>query len=136
LTPLVEKGELSELTAFEARYQYGKALNKGIVKTMSKMGVSTVASYVGSQLFEAVGVSEAVLARYFPGFHSRIGGVNLEHLVQSVLALHADAYHPALGEEIEITNHGEYQWRTRRRVAPVQSAHGPKAPARHAREAI
>ena len=108
---LVESGELSELTGFEARYQYGKALNKGIVKTMSKMGVSTVASYVGSQLFEAVGISETVLARYFPGFHSRIGGITLEHIAQSVLALHRGAYHPAVGEAIEIANRGEYQWR-------------------------
>ncbi|MGA2432296.1 MAG: glutamate synthase-related protein, partial [Acidimicrobiales bacterium] len=108
---LVERGELSELNGFEARYQYGKALNKGIVKTMSKMGVSTVASYVGSQLFEAVGISETVLARYFPGFRSRVGGVNLEHIAQSVLALHRGAYHPAVGEAIEIANRGEYQWR-------------------------
>ena len=108
---LVEEGELSELSAFEARYQYGKALNKGIVKTMSKMGVSTVASYVGSQLFEAVGISDGILARYFPGFHSRIGGVTLEHLARSVLEFHASAYHPAPGETVELANRGEYQWR-------------------------
>jgi glutamate synthase (NADPH/NADH) large chain len=108
---LVETGELSELSAFEARYQYGKALNKGIVKTMSKMGVSTVASYVGSQLFEAVGVSETVLSTYFPGFHSRIGGVTLEHIAQSVLALHQSAFHPTVAEAVEISNRGEYQWR-------------------------
>jgi glutamate synthase (NADPH/NADH) large chain len=108
---LVDNGELTELSAYEARYQYGKALNKGIVKTMSKMGVSTVASYVGSQLFEAVGISESVLARYFPGFRSRIGGITLEHVAQSVLALHHGAYRPSVGEAIEIANRGEYQWR-------------------------
>jgi glutamate synthase (NADPH/NADH) large chain len=108
---LIEEGELTELTAFEARYQYGKGLNKGIVKTMSKMGVSTVASYVGSQLFEAVGISEGVLRRYFPGFRSRIGGITLEHIARSVLALHASAYEPVAGERIQITNRGEYQWR-------------------------
>ena len=108
---LVDAGELSDLSAFEARYQYGKALNKGIVKTMSKMGVSTVASYVGSQLFEAVGVSQSVLSKYFPGFHSRIGGITLEHIAQSVLALHQSAFHPAVAEAVEISNRGEYQWR-------------------------
>jgi glutamate synthase (NADPH/NADH) large chain len=108
---LVEEGELDELSAFEARYQYGKALNKGIVKTMSKMGVSTVASYVGSQLFEAVGISDEVLARYFPGFRSRIGGVTLEHVARSVLELHAGAYALAASEPVEIPNRGEYQWR-------------------------
>ncbi len=108
---LVEEGELNEFTAFEARYQYGKALNKGIVKTMSKMGVSTVASYVGSQLFEAVGISHEVLSRYFPGFRSRIGGITLEHIARSVLQLHASAYEPRLGEQVELRNNGEYQWR-------------------------
>jgi glutamate synthase (NADPH/NADH) large chain len=108
---LVEEGELNDLTAMEARYQFGKGLNKGIVKTMSKMGVSTVASYVGSQLFEAVGISEEVLRKYFPGFRSRIGGITLEHIARSVLALHASAYVPARGERIEIRNRGEYQWR-------------------------
>ena len=108
---LVEEGELDELSAFEARYKYGKALNKGIVKTMSKMGVSTVASYVGSQLFEAVGISDEVLARYFPGFRSRIGGVTLEHVARSVLELHAGAYALAAGEPVALPNRGEYQWR-------------------------
>ena len=108
---LVEDGELDELSAFEARYKYGKALNKGIVKTMSKMGVSTVASYVGSQLFEAVGISDEVLARYFPGFRSRIGGVTLEHVARSVLELHAGAYALAAGEPVALPNRGEYQWR-------------------------
>jgi glutamate synthase (NADPH/NADH) large chain len=78
---------------------------------MSKMGVSTVASYVGSQLFEPVGVSDDVLARYFPGFHSRLGGATLEHLASDVLRWHASAFEPAVGESVEITNRGEYQWR-------------------------
>jgi glutamate synthase (NADPH/NADH) large chain len=108
---MVEEGELSDLSAFEARYQYGKALNKGIVKTMSKMGVSTVAGYIGSQLFEAVGVSDQVLCNYFPGFHSRLGGITIDHIGQSVLALHAEGYAPAESEPLELRSRGEYQWR-------------------------
>ena len=108
---LVEKGELTAATSSDARYQYGKGLNKGIVKTMSKMGVSTVASYVGSQLFEAVGVSDDILSRYFPGMKSRMGGVTLERVAQDVLSWHTSAYAPAEGERIEIRNKGEYQWR-------------------------
>jgi glutamate synthase (NADPH/NADH) large chain len=108
---MVEEGELSDLSAFEARYQYGKALNKGIVKTMSKMGVSTVAGYIGSQLFEAVGVSDQVLRNYFPGFHSRLGGITIDHIGQSVLALHAEGYAPAQSEPLELRSRGEYQWR-------------------------
>jgi glutamate synthase (NADPH) large chain len=108
---LVESGELSDLSAFEARYQYGKALNKGIVKTMSKMGVSTVAGYIGSQLFEAVGVSDEVLSRYFPGFHSRLGGVTFAHIAQSVLSLHASAFVAPEAQKVALRNRGEYQWR-------------------------
>ncbi len=106
---LIEEGELTALSAFEARYQYSKTLNKGVVKVMSKMGVSTVASYVGSQLFEPVGVSDDVLARYFPGFRSRVGGVTLEHLASDVLRLHAGAYRDDVATALP--NRGEYQWR-------------------------
>ncbi len=108
---LIEKGELTAASSGDARYQYGTGLNKGIVKTMSKMGVSTVASYVGSQLFEAVGVSDDILSRYFPGMKSRMGGVTLERVAGDVLTWHSDAYAPAEGERIEIRNKGEYQWR-------------------------
>jgi glutamate synthase (NADPH) large chain len=108
---LVHEGELNDLSAFEARYQYGKSLNKGVVKVMSKMGVSTVASYVGSQLFEPVGVSDDILGHYFPGFTSRLGGVTLEHLARDVLRTHAHAFDAEVAERVEIKNHGEYQWR-------------------------
>ena len=108
---LVEAGELTELDSFEARYQYGKSLNKGLVKVMSKMGVSTVASYVGSQLFEAVGLSEDVLSRYFPGFHSRVGGATLERIADDVVRWHDEAYDPPSVDRVQLTNRGEYQWR-------------------------
>ncbi len=108
---LVGTGEITSLEAAEARYQYGKALTKGIVKVMSKMGVSTVASYVGSQLFEAVGIDAEVLARYFPGFSSRVGGITMTHIARATLSLHAHAYRPAAAERVEIVNRGEYQWR-------------------------
>jgi glutamate synthase (NADPH/NADH) large chain len=108
---LVATGDITSIAASEARYQYGKALTKGVVKVMSKMGVSTVASYVGSQLFEAVGIDTDVLANYFPGFHSRVGGITLEHIARSTLQLHASAYRPAPSERVEILNRGEYQWR-------------------------
>ena len=108
---LVASGEIDRLGAFEARYQYAKALTKGVVKVMSKMGVSTVASYVGSQLFEVVGLGEDVLARYFPGLSARVGGATLHHVGSAVLALHERAYHPAPGARVALSNRGEYQWR-------------------------
>ncbi|MDE3094351.1 MAG: glutamate synthase subunit alpha, partial [Acidobacteriota bacterium] len=106
---LVAEGELTEVSARAARYQYAKALTKGIVKTMSKMGVSTVASYVGSQLFETIGISQRVLDAYFPGMRSRLGGVTLEHVASTVLTWHADAF--ANSAPVHLRNRGEYQWR-------------------------
>ena len=108
---LVEVGEISLADATTARYQYAKALTKGIVKVMSKMGVSTVASYVGSQLFEAVGIDDSLLEAYFPGFRSRVGGVTLEHVARAVLATHAEAYTPPPAQRVGLRHRGEYQWR-------------------------
>ncbi len=106
---LVADGEI-ELDAHDARYQYAKALTKGVVKVMSKMGVSTVASYVGAQLFEAVGLSDDVLGRYVTGFHSRLGGATLDDVARGVLRWHSDAYGPRATHR-SLTSRGEYQWR-------------------------
>lgn len=90
-----------------------KALGKGVLKVMSKMGVSTVASYTGAQIFEAVGLSQAVVDKYFTGTVSKLGGVELDTIAQEVARRHAAAY-PRGGiapahRELEIG--GEYQWR-------------------------
>ena len=90
-----------------------KALGKGVLKVMSKMGVSTVASYTGAQIFEAVGLSQAVVDRYFTGTTSKLGGIELETIAEEVARRHATAY-PRGGvlpthRELEIG--GEYQWR-------------------------
>ncbi|PVG83648.1 glutamate synthase large subunit [Nocardioides gansuensis] len=90
-----------------------KALGKGVLKVMSKMGVSTVASYTGAQIFEAVGLSQAVVDRYFTGTTSKLGGIELDTIAEEVARRHARAY-PRGGiapahRELEIG--GEYQWR-------------------------
>ncbi len=90
-----------------------KALGKGVLKVMSKMGISTIASYRGAQVFEAVGLSHAVIDRYFNGTTSRLGGVGLDVLATEVAARHADAY-PASGNpqaHRRLNVGGEYQWR-------------------------
>lgn len=108
---LVKRGEIKPFDSREARYQYGKSLNKGLIKVMSKMGVSTVASYVGSQLFEALGLDQSVLDKYFPGLSSRIGGATTDRLASDVLKMHSSAFTPLTTENVTITNRGEYQWR-------------------------
>ena len=90
-----------------------KALGKGVLKVMSKMGVSTVASYTGAQIFEAVGLSQALVDKYFTGTTSKLGGVELDTIAEEVARRHATAY-PRGGiapahRELEIG--GEYQWR-------------------------
>ncbi|MGW3391551.1 glutamate synthase large subunit [Streptomyces cinereoruber] len=89
------------------------ALGKGVLKVMSKMGISTVASYRGAQVFEAVGLDETFVATYFNGTATKIGGAGLDVVAQEVAARHAKAY-PASGvpsahRALEIG--GEYQWR-------------------------
>ncbi|MEU8666445.1 MULTISPECIES: glutamate synthase large subunit [Streptomyces] len=89
------------------------ALGKGVLKVMSKMGISTVASYRGAQVFEAVGLDEAFVATYFNGTATKIGGAGLDVVAKEVAARHTKAY-PASGiaashRALEIG--GEYQWR-------------------------
>ena len=80
---------------------------------MSKMGVSTVASYTGAQIFEAVGLSQAVVDKYFTGTTSKLGGIELETIAEEVARRHAVAY-PRAGiapAHRELAIGGEYQWR-------------------------
>jgi len=90
-----------------------KALGKGVLKIMSKMGISTVASYTGAQVFEAVGLDHELVERYFTGTSSTIGGIGLNEIAAEVAARHATAY-PANESQrahrrLEVG--GEYQWR-------------------------
>ena len=90
-----------------------KALGKGVLKVMSKMGISTVASYRGAQVFEAIGLSQDLIDTYFTGTPTKLGGIGLDHIAQETAARHAKAY-PTSGispahRALEIG--GEYQWR-------------------------
>ncbi|NEE02249.1 glutamate synthase large subunit [Phytoactinopolyspora halotolerans] len=90
-----------------------KALGKGVLKVMSKMGVSTVASYTGAQIFEAIGLAQDVVDKYFTGTTSRLGGVGLDVIAEEVRRRHVRAYPPggvaAAHRTLEVG--GEYQWR-------------------------
>jgi glutamate synthase (NADPH/NADH) large chain len=92
---------------------YIKASGKGVLKVMSKMGVSTVASYTGAQIFEALGLGSELVERYFTGTVSRLGGIGLDEIAAEVAARHAAA-HPTRPEERahrKLELGGEYQWR-------------------------
>ncbi|MCD4526382.1 glutamate synthase large subunit [Nocardioides sp. cx-173] len=90
-----------------------KALGKGVLKVMSKMGVSTVASYTGAQIFEAVGLSQDLVERYFTGTTSKLGGIGLDTVAEEVARRHARAYPRGgiLPGHRELETGGEYQWR-------------------------
>jgi glutamate synthase (NADPH/NADH) large chain len=110
---LIVTGPLDGLDPKKAVRNYVKALGKGVLKIMSKMGISTVSSYCGAQVFEAVGLENELIQRYFAGTPGRIGGSGLAEIHAEVMARHSKAY-PANAAErshrkLEVG--GEYQWR-------------------------
>jgi glutamate synthase (NADPH/NADH) large chain/glutamate synthase (ferredoxin) len=114
LDELVEKGILpEELSVAEAEAHVVKGIGKGLRKTISKMGISTIQSYCGAQIFEAVGLGAELIDRHFTGTASRIGGIGMETLAQETLAKHARAYGPAGldGQDSLLPVGGVYAWR-------------------------
>ncbi len=94
-------------------YNYVRAAAKGVIKVMSKMGISTVASYASAQIFEATGISQEVMDEYFTGTTSKLGGVGLEEIARECELRHERAF-PDRPEELahrELDLGGEYQWR-------------------------
>ena len=110
---LVRRGIISGVTPEKAMRNLVKALGKGLLKVMSKMGVSTVASYRGAQIFEAVGLSKELVDAYFTGTSSKLGGVGIDVIADEVAARHAVAYPPTGVAPAHRTLNvgGEYQWR-------------------------
>ncbi|HEY8474133.1 MAG TPA: glutamate synthase large subunit [Natronosporangium sp.] len=110
---LVRTGALTGVDTGTAIRNYVKALGKGILKIMSKMGISTVSSYCGAQVFEAVGLDNQLIERYFTGTPGRIGGIGLAEIHAEVAARHARAYpkNPAERAHRSLDPGGEYQWR-------------------------
>ncbi len=110
---LVLQGVITGITPEKAVRNLIKSLGKGVLKVMSKMGISTIASYTGAQVFEAIGLSTEVVDEFFAGTTSRLGGVSLDVIAQETIARHHIAYPP--GGEVPGTKRlpigGEYQWR-------------------------
>ena len=110
---LIREGLLTDVPPQKAIKNYIKAAGKGILKVMSKMGISTVASYTGAQVFEAIGLSKALVSEYFTGTTSRIGGIGIDVLAKEVAMRHHLAFTERPEElayrSLEVG--GEYQWR-------------------------
>ncbi|MFG1611654.1 glutamate synthase large subunit [Nonomuraea wenchangensis] len=107
---LVDSGALP-LDKHKAVRNLIKAYGKGVIKVMSKMGVSTVASYTGAQIFEALGLSQEVIDSCFTGTTSRLGGVGFDVLAEEVAQRHRHAYPRAENAHRRLQVGGEYQWR-------------------------
>jgi len=90
---------------------YIAAVKKGILKTMSKMGISTLRSYAGAQLFEAIGLNRSVVDKYFRGTSSRIAGIGLEEIAQEAIQRHESAFAQRPTEALDLDFGGEYHYR-------------------------
>ena len=112
LSRLREEGFVSfDLHEDEAHLHYLKAIKKGVVKVMSKMGISTVQSYRGAQIFEAIGLAPDFVDRYFTKTVSRIGGIGIDELAAEALSHHHRAFPTREGGVHELGWGGQYQWR-------------------------
>jgi glutamate synthase (NADPH/NADH) large chain len=110
---LIGAGAITDIEPQKAIRNYIKALGKGVLKVMSKMGISTIASYTGAQVFEALGLAEDLVEEYFTGTTSRLGGIGLDVIAEEVAARHARAYpdNPTERAHRTLEIGGEYQWR-------------------------
>lgn len=110
---MAEEGELPGIDGATASSNLMKALGKGVLKIMSKMGISTVSSYCGAQTFEAVGLSQRVVDQYFTGTTTKLSGIELDVVAAEAAERHARAYPELDGssQANELETGGEYQWR-------------------------
>ncbi|MFC1806819.1 glutamate synthase large subunit [Candidatus Omnitrophota bacterium] len=107
---LIENKEI-HLDLKSALKNFNKAIGDGILKILSKMGISTLRSYRGAQIFEALGLDDELIGRCFTGTISRIGGVSLEGIADETIKRHAKAYPEREGGTTCLTSGGVYQWK-------------------------
>ena len=114
LENMANNGRLPEGVTFDkALKNYMKSINKGLLKVASKMGISTLQSYRGAQVFEAIGLNKALVDKYFTGTASRIEGVGLEVLAEEARLKHEHAVRPVTESDTELGVGGNYQYRVR-----------------------
>ncbi|WP_082135972.1 glutamate synthase large subunit [Mycobacterium sp. EPa45] len=113
ISDMIDRGVIEDIDREKALQNYIKAAGKGVLKVMSKMGISTLASYTGSQLYQAIGISQQVLDEYFTGLSCPVGGIDLDDIASDVATRHQLAYldRPDERAHRELEVGGEYQWR-------------------------
>jgi glutamate synthase (ferredoxin) len=111
LGDMIRERILTDVDHGKAVHNYIKALNKGILKVMAKMGISTLQSYCGAQIFEAIGLNPDVVDRYFTGTASRVAGIGMDVIAEEVRRRHDRAFPERPVGPAELDWGGEYQWR-------------------------
>jgi glutamate synthase domain-containing protein 2/glutamate synthase domain-containing protein 1/glutamate synthase domain-containing protein 3 len=112
LDELHQQGKLPEkMEPVQIADNYIAAIKKGLLKTMSKMGISTLRSYTGAQLFEAIGLNRVFIDEYFTGTSSRIGGAGLGEIAQEIVSRHKSAFQQRPAGTLELDFGGEYHFR-------------------------
>ena len=106
---LVDSGEIQDMELKEAEKSFRKAIDNGILKIMSKMGISTVTSYHGGQIFEAIGLRQDLIESCFTGTTSWVAGIGMRELGEDVIAKHRHAFEPSDSRKLE--DHGYYRFR-------------------------
>ena len=112
LENMITQGIITSVDAKKAVKNYIKAAIKGVVKTISKMGISTIQSYCGAQIFEALGVHQSVIDKYFTGTASPIGGIDMDIIAREAQMRHRQAFPERPSHENTLPIGGEYQWRS------------------------
>jgi glutamate synthase (NADPH/NADH) large chain len=106
----IKSGEI-QMDLETAKSHYIKAVNKGLLKVLSKMGNSTLRSYRGAHIFEALGISSAFMDKYFKGISSAIEGIDIEDIANEVIKPHTEAFFPEEGDSTQLRNLGQYSYR-------------------------
>lgn len=108
---MVNENEIEDISFEEALDNYVKANCNGLLKILSKMGICTLQSYHGAQIFEAIGLSEEFINKYFDGTPTRIGGIGIDIIAEEVLKRHKDAFNTIRKPAAELEIGGQYAWR-------------------------
>ncbi|TBL78668.1 glutamate synthase large subunit [Paenibacillus thalictri] len=111
LDDMIRQNLLQGVTHEKAVYNYIKAVTKGVVKVLAKMGISTIQSYRGAQIFEAVGLNQAVVDKYFTWTYTPVGGIGVESIAEEAIARHRRGFSQQEGRDRVLDPGGELQWR-------------------------
>ena len=111
LADMIQEGQLTDIAYYDAVKGYIKSATKGVIKVMAKMGISTIKSYRGAQIFEAIGIKQEVVDKYFTWTDTRVEGIGLDVIAREALMRHHRAYPDIPVDNRTLDVGGQYQWR-------------------------